>query len=443
MTRVIDVVRKLAPRAKAAYVKAFDADGDAQIAKAGITTPRRLAHFLARCLSETGAFTTLVESAAYNRENLSDQWDKGNWHSYFANKAAMLKLAGQGEKLFNVIYGNRMGNGGPESGDGFRYRGRGPLQVTGKEAYAEYGARIGVDLVANPDHMLDPAYILLPSLFEWKDKGCNGYADDDDDLSIARVINTGNAKSKQIPNGYKAQHQWLVKAKKVIAELGWKGVAKPAAAVAMVSATAASNGPVYGPGDLSVEEVKTLQRTLRDKGFPKVGMIDGDWKTDTSNALRAFQVRAGLPETGLLDVTTAAALATTPPVAPTGVRADVTAADLRAAGSTEARANWRNKVMAWILGAPAAAGFVIEGAASKFDVASGYVQRGKEYLGDLPWWVGPVAMGLIAVAVFWNSQRATNAKVAAVRSGQDAGPAALASVIAPAPALPRDAEEPA
>lgn len=431
MTRVIDVVRKLAPRAAPAYLAAFDQDGDALAAQFAISSPLRLAHFLARALSETGGFVTLVESANYTRQNLADQWELGNGHKQFPTKASMMSYAGKPEALFNRWYGNRMGNGPASTGDGFRYRGRGPLQPTGKAAYAKYGARMGVDLVADPDLMLEPEYILLPSLYEWSDTGCNAYADKDDALSIARIINVGNLHTDQIPNGYAEQRVWLSKAKRVIADLGWgEEPADPAGNPVAVNATqTAPAGKVLRPGDLDKGEVETLQATLRDKGIPQVGMIDGKWGANTTGAIRIFQLRAGLPATGDLDMVTAAALATTPMLAVTGPRAEVTAQDLRAAGSTEAKANWRNKAAAVIVGAPAAAGAVINGAASHLGDAAGYVQHAKDLAGDVPSWVWLMAIAGVAAAIWWNSQRATVARVDAVRSGQDAGPAALAQVM--------------
>ncbi|MFG1399814.1 glycoside hydrolase family 19 protein [Roseixanthobacter pseudopolyaromaticivorans] len=215
--RAIDVVRKIATRAQPAYVEALDKYADDLFATYSLTTNLRLSHFLARCLSETGGFRVLVESAGYTAKNLSDQWDRGNWHRYFRSKSELVALAGQGEKLFNIVYGNRMGNGGPETGDGYRYRGRGPLQTTGKGAYAEYGKRMGVDLVSNPDALLEPQNILLPSLYEWSDGNLNAYADKNDALSIARIINVGTVKTSQIPNGYQDQLEWLGYVKRALA----------------------------------------------------------------------------------------------------------------------------------------------------------------------------------------------------------------------------------
>lgn len=227
MARVIDVVRKLAPRGKSAYLKAFEADGDEQLARFGINTPLRFAHFLARVMSETGGLSVLVENPNYSRDNLASQWDKGNGRKQFLSRAEMMSYAGRPEDLFNRWYGNRMGNGPASTGDGFRYRGRGPLQTTGKSAYAKYGARMGVDLVGNPDLLLEPENILLPSLYEWQDTKCNAHADRDDALSVARIINVGTLNTSQIPNGYADQKAWLTKAKKAISELGWTGHAAP------------------------------------------------------------------------------------------------------------------------------------------------------------------------------------------------------------------------
>src|SRR4051794_37333760 len=124
-----DVVKQFAPRARSNYVTAF-VNGDALLAENEINTPLRLAQFMAQCLHETGGFTVLIESGAYTEKNLARMWDSGNWHKYFEDRNTCLEMAeackiDSGEKLFNLVYGNRMGNGPPSSGDGWRYRGRG------------------------------------------------------------------------------------------------------------------------------------------------------------------------------------------------------------------------------------------------------------------------------------------------------------------------------
>jgi len=422
MARIIDFVRAVAPKAKAPYLDAFDKFGDDLFAQFELSAPNRVAHFLARCLSETGDFTTLVESAAYTRKNLSDQWDKGNWHKPFGgNKAALLALAGKGEQLFNIVYGNRMGNGPPESGDGFRYRGRGPLQTTGKSAYRKYGKRMGVDLVASPDLILDPRYILLPSLYEWQDGNLNAYADKDDALSIARVINVGNANTSQIPNGYEDQKAALRRVKAAIARLGWAPGAgsEPMPAAVSTPDAPAPAGDIDPDDGLSKGEVLALQQRLRDLGYAEVGRPDGLLGPRTAAALSAFQSTVGLPITGELDKTTAAALATSGPRPISDKRAGTTASDLRKAGDGVAKASWWSKVWAWIVGAPALAVGVVQQTGDAADKLGPV----KMFLGDVPGWAWCAAVVGVAGALYVLAQRAESAAVADVRSGRDAGPA--------------------
>lgn len=208
--RPIDIVRRLCPRARPEYLAAFE-NGDDQIKAAGITTPRRLAHFLAQVLHETDGLKIFVESAGYTRENLSDTWDQGNWHSYFPSKSAMMDMAGHGEELFNIVYGNRMGNGPPSSGDGFRYRGRGVLQTTGRGAYRAYGRRCGVDFEGNPDLVITADHALKPALAEWVDGKCNAMADSGDIRAITKKINGGY-------NGLNSRISWLRRVESVIGE---------------------------------------------------------------------------------------------------------------------------------------------------------------------------------------------------------------------------------
>jgi len=183
--RPVDVIRKVAPHARPEYVKAFE-DGDGLFAAAKVTTPLRLAHFLAQILEETGGETIDVESGNYTAAR-----EEVVWPSRFHTLAEAQRFAHNPQALFNNVYANRMGNGPPESGDGYKYRGRGLLQTTGKAAYAKYGKRCGVDFVGNPDLIFDPRYALMPALAEWTDSGCNALADRDDIHTITGRVNGG------------------------------------------------------------------------------------------------------------------------------------------------------------------------------------------------------------------------------------------------------------
>lgn len=429
MARIIDILLAVAPNAAAPYREAFDKYGDDLFAKFGLTNTNRVAHFFARCLSETGGFTTLVEDANYTRQNLSTQWNRGNGHNQFSSKAEMMSYAGRPEDLFNRWYGNRMGNGGPASGDGFRMRGRGPLQMTGKAAYRKYGQRMGVDLVANPDLALDPRYILLPAFYEWDDGGLNRYADADDTLSIARIINVGTARTDQIPNGYKDQVAALRRVKAAIKRLGWAspgGAVDPATTPAAPSSAAPDPTPtaddtttINVDDGLSEGEVLALQQRLRDLGYSEVGRPDGKWGPRTSAAVSAFQATVSLPVTGELDKTTAAALATSGPRPVSDARAKTTASDLRKAGDGVAKSAWWTKLWSAIFGVPT---FAL-GVAQQTGTASGYISTAKSVLANVPDEVWFVALCGVAAAIYLTANRTESAAVANVRDGRDAGPA--------------------
>jgi putative chitinase len=194
-TSATDVVKKFAPNARSNYVKAFT-DGNPLLSENAINTPLRLAHFMAQCLHETGGLKILVESGAHTEKSLGRLWDSGNWHKYFRNRDACLKMAAQckidhGEKLFNLVYSNRMGNGPPESGDGWRYRGRGVLQTTGRESYRKFGKKCGVNFENDPDLVVTPEHALKPALAEWREKHLNVAADHNDIEVVTKGINGG------------------------------------------------------------------------------------------------------------------------------------------------------------------------------------------------------------------------------------------------------------
>ena len=185
MARAIDIVRKVAPRALPNYLTAFE-NGDPLLSQAGITTPLRLAHFLAQVLEETGGLTITVESGNYSAERMCEVWP-----SRFHSIAEATPYAHNAEKLFNMVYANRMGNGPPESGDGFKYRGRGVLQTTGRGDYQQFGKLCGVDFEGSPDLIFAPEHALKPALAEWTRANCNPLADKDDIRAITLKVNGG------------------------------------------------------------------------------------------------------------------------------------------------------------------------------------------------------------------------------------------------------------
>jgi putative chitinase len=283
--RAVDIVRALCPRAHPNYVAAFER-GDAALAEAGITTPLRLAHFLAQVFHETGKLTILEESGRYSAKNLGRRWDQRLWRRYFASRDEMVAMAQQcardgGMALFNRVYGNRMGNGPPESGDGWRYRGRGVLQTTGREAYRKYGARCGCDFEAVPGRVTEPEWALAPALAEWVASGCNRLADRNAAKQVGNAINRGNANAGDEPVGFDDRVAWFDRI--------W---------AYMQAAEAAPPKPSWQASDPD-PDVEALQRDLGLLGFPVEA--DGRKGPKTVAAIKAFQVSAGLPASGVAD----------------------------------------------------------------------------------------------------------------------------------------------
>ena len=182
----------LAPSARSSYQEAFAA-GQKVLDQYGIAdTPLRVAHFMAQMLHESRALTIQFESLNYSAERLPKVWPTRFLPKGLLNPAG---FAHNAEKLGNKVYGGRMGNNKP--GDGYLYRGRGLLQLTGKDSYAEATSILrqsdpdAPDFTMNPDAAIDAAWCLKVAASEWSAKGCNALADQDRINAITRRINGG------------------------------------------------------------------------------------------------------------------------------------------------------------------------------------------------------------------------------------------------------------
>ncbi len=196
-----DQLLHIAPNARGTYQDAFtraDVDLDAY----GINANRlRLVHFMAQILHETDGLTILRENMNYRAERIVDVWP-----SRFATVDDARPFAHNPEGLANKVYGGRMGN--DQNGDGWKYIGRGLLQITGKESYARYGNALGINLAGNPDQAFDPAWTIRIAAEEWKAGNCNSLAEADDVRRITKVINGGLT-------GFASRKEWLEKARAV------------------------------------------------------------------------------------------------------------------------------------------------------------------------------------------------------------------------------------
>lgn len=167
-----------------------------------INTPQRIAAFLAQTSHESGGYTMLKENLNYKAATLAACWpnrfavlgaDKKPIKENGKNvpTAVANAIAGKPELIANLVYSSRMGNGPAESGEGFLYIGRGIKQLTGKDNYTRCGAALGVDLVGNPDLLLEPIYAARSAGWFWKVNNLSKFADVDDIKGMTKVINGG------------------------------------------------------------------------------------------------------------------------------------------------------------------------------------------------------------------------------------------------------------
>jgi putative chitinase len=142
------------------------------VEKFQVNTSLRLAHFLAQCGHESGNFRLTQENLNYGTKGLL-----GLFKKYFPNEAKAKLYERKPEKIANLIYGGRMGNGVETTGEGWKFHGRGYIQLTGKDNYTAFGKAIGVDICANPD-LVATQYALASAAWFWSKNGLNKIADE-------------------------------------------------------------------------------------------------------------------------------------------------------------------------------------------------------------------------------------------------------------------------
>ncbi len=158
---------------------------EAACARFYIRNPARLAAFLAQTSYESGAFQHLEENLNYSALGLTNTFPK-----HF-NAVEAAKYAHHKEWIANKVYGGRYGNGDEASGDGWKYRGRGLIQITFRDNYRDCGHYLALDLLADPDLLLEPQWAALSAAWYWVEKGLNLLADYNDFKRITVMINGG------------------------------------------------------------------------------------------------------------------------------------------------------------------------------------------------------------------------------------------------------------
>jgi putative chitinase len=150
-----------------------------------INNTNRISMFLAQIGHESGGLTKFQENLNYKPERLAQIFPK-----YFRDVDPE-DYAHNPEKIANRVYADRMGNGDEDSGDGYRFRGRGAIQLTGRTNYEECGKDLGIDLTQNPDYLLTPDGAIASAAWFWDKHDLNKWADEKDCVAVTKKINGG------------------------------------------------------------------------------------------------------------------------------------------------------------------------------------------------------------------------------------------------------------
>lgn len=317
-------IRTIFPGADDRFLTAFREHGQGLLDAAGITlTSERASYFLAQLSVEIGDGGSLEENLYYTTaERL-----RSVWPAWFPSLEAAEPYLRNPERLANFVYANRVGNGPPESGDGWRYRGRGYIQLTFRDNYRKVGELAGHDFEANPEAVADPALAWHATCGYWRLNNLNRFADAGNFDGLTAAIN-------QHTNTYDKRRKALERVRAILAG-GWS------AAVAGNSGHEGEEKTMdAGAGDAFVKirfgdrgtPVVAIQRMLNDKNY-HVGAVDGVFGNLTRTQVLGFQADNGLPTTGIIDATTFAAFASAPTRPIDAKRATATATDLRNEGS--------------------------------------------------------------------------------------------------------------
>jgi putative chitinase len=168
------------------------------MSKFELNTPLRLAHFLAQCGHESGGFKAIRENLNYSAKGLM-----GIFKKYFPTEALANQYQRQPDKIANKVYANRMGNGTEASADGSKFKGRGFIQLTGKDNYTAFSKSIGEDCVANPD-LVATKYPLASAAWFFHKNGLHKIADEGaSDLVVTKVTKRVNGGTIGLPDRIK------------------------------------------------------------------------------------------------------------------------------------------------------------------------------------------------------------------------------------------------
>lgn len=322
MARLVDVLRQVAPKARPNYLAAFEG-ADSPLQQHQITGANRIAHFLAQVLHESGGLELEQESMNYSAKRLLEIFGAPR-HSAAITPAEAQRLAHNEYGIAERVYGlgnprkaEELSNKSP--GDGFKYRGGGLMQTTGRCNYRRMSQLCGVDFEANPDLVFSAEHSLKPALAEWSEAGLNVYADNNDILAISRAINCGSPKSRAVPNGMQDRAIWFAKVRPLIERVDMRMEVRGETSATMTQTVGASRtglGYQCGIADLLGGRilrmgdegplVREVQLALARLGYPLRG--SGSFANKTLNAAMDFQRAYGLEVDGEIGNETAKAI---------------------------------------------------------------------------------------------------------------------------------------
>jgi len=261
-------------RLHAAHVAALT-EGGPLFETHGITTELRLAHFLAQVCAETAGLSASREDMTYtSAERIRAVFGTTRFPTVEHAEAFVRRP----QALAEEVYGDRLGN--REPGDGWRYRGGGLIQLTGRRNYQIHGELSGLPLESQPELIEQPEPSLKAALSYWDSLRINDWADRDDVLAVSRAVNRGNPQSRGEPHGLNDRIEYLRRARSV-----WNVPEGPAP-----------------PEELTIgdrgDAVRALQEDLLHLEY-LLGEVDGDFGLQTHRAVKLFEQEHGLASDGV------------------------------------------------------------------------------------------------------------------------------------------------
>jgi len=182
----LELLQRIAPQTKVEKLEGFVEGLQTACEKFEINTVSRMACFLAQVGHESGGFNAVKENLNYGAKGL-----RGTFPKYFPTDELALEYERQPEKIANRVYANRMGNGDEASGDGFKYRGRGLIQLTGCNNYTSFANDIGLSMDETIEYLETYEGAAMSAGWFWWKNNLNQWADQEDMLNLTKRINGG------------------------------------------------------------------------------------------------------------------------------------------------------------------------------------------------------------------------------------------------------------